>query len=316
MNWIQNVARPRIKRLFGGGARETPDNLWVKCSNCGEMIFHRDMAASLNVCPKCDHHLRIGTAERIKLVFGDQGLERIPVPEVAVDPLKFKDSKRYVDRLREARLKTNQQDAITISVGTIENFPAVVAIQNFEFLGGSLGMAAGEAFIKAAETAVARKIPLILFVASGGARMQEGILSLMQMPRTTVAVQMMRAAKIPYVVVLTDPTSGGVTASYAMLGDVHVAEPGAMIAFSGPRVIEQTIRERLPEGFQRAEYLHDHGMVDLVVHRHKMRQTLATILSLFAGCAVKTEAVPKANGHDPAGRTLFLPSFPPGEVFP
>lgn len=315
MNWIQNVARPRIKKLFQG-QRETPDNLWIKCPQCGEMIFHRDMAAALNVCPKCEHHLRIGTEERLKLVFGDQAVERIAVPEVPSDPLKFKDSKRYTDRLKEARSKTGQQDAFTVVAGTIENMGVIVAIQNFEFLGGSLGMAAGEAFITAAEAAVARRVPLVLFVASGGARMQEGILSLMQMPRTTVAVQMLRAAKVPYIVVFTDPTSGGVTASYAMLGDIHIAEPGAMIAFSGPRVIEQTIRERLPDGFQRAEYLQEHGMVDLVVHRHKLRQMLATILAIFADRPAAIEGAPKSNGFDPAGRAAFLPAAPHGGARP
>jgi acetyl-CoA carboxylase carboxyl transferase subunit beta len=310
MNWIQNVARPRIKRFFG--RRETQDNLWVKCANCGEMVFHRDMAASLNVCPKCDHHLRIGAEERLKLVFGDQAFERIALPDVPSDPLKFKDSKRYIDRLKDARTKTGQEDAFIVVAGAIEEKPVIVAIQNFEFLGGSLGMAAGEAFIAAAEAAVTRKCPLVLFVASGGARMQEGILSLMQMPRTTVAVQLLRAAKMPFIVVFTDPTSGGVTASYAMLGDIHIAEPGAMIAFSGPRVIEQTIRERLPEGFQRAEYLREHGMVDLVVHRHKLRQMLATILSIFADRPVALDAAPKGNGYDPAARAVFLPPLAAG----
>jgi acetyl-CoA carboxylase carboxyl transferase subunit beta len=307
MNWIQNIARPRIKRFFG--RRETQDNLWVKCSNCGEMVFHRDMAASLNVCPKCDHHLRIGAEERLKLVFGDQAFERIALPDVPSDPLKFKDSKRYIDRLKDARTKTGQEDAFIVVAGAVEEKPVIVAIQNFEFLGGSLGMAAGEAFIAAAEAAVVRKCPLVLFVASGGARMQEGILSLMQMPRTTVAVQLLRAAKMPFIVVLTDPTSGGVTASYAMLGDIHIAEPGAMIAFSGPRVIEQTIRERLPEGFQRAEYLREHGMIDLVVHRHKLRQMLATILTIFADRPAALTAAPESNGYDPAARAVFLPSL-------
>jgi acetyl-CoA carboxylase carboxyl transferase subunit beta len=308
MNWIQNVARPRIKRLFSGKtARETPDNLWVKCPNCGEMIFHRDMAASLNVCPKCDHHIRIGAEERLRQVFGDQAIERIAVPDVPNDPLRFKDSKKYTDRLKEARSKTGQQDAFVIAAGTIENKALVVAVQNFEFLGGSLGMAAGEAFITAAETACLRKCPLVLFVASGGARMQEGILSLMQMPRTTVAVQMMRAQKIPYIVVFTDPTSGGVTASYAMLGDIHIAEPGAMIAFSGPRVIEQTIRERLPDGFQRAEYLQDHGMVDTVVHRHKLKEMLGTLITLFGGRTVTIDQYDATDSKAP--RSVILPAI-------
>ena len=299
MNWIQNVARPKIKQLFGR-REQTPENLWVKCPNCGEMVFHRDMTAAVYVCPKCDHHLRIGPAERMKLLFGDAEVERIALPEVPTDPLKFKDTKKYTDKLKEARHKTGDPDAFTVVVGKIDDQPAVVAIQNFEFIGGTLGMAAGEAFITAADTAVKRKKPLVLFAASGGARMHEGILSLMQMPRTTVAVQRLRDAHLPYIVVFTDPTSGGVTASYAMLGDIQIAEPGALIAFSGARVIEQTIKEKLPEGFQRAEYLLEHGMIDMVVHRHRLQETLARILRLLADrAAVKAAAAKKkANGAD------------------
>ena len=298
MNWIQNVARPKIKQLFGR-REQTPDNLWIKCPHCGEMVFHRDMTAAVFVCPKCDHHLRIGPSERLKLLFGETEPERIAIPEVPTDPLKFKDSKKYTDRLKEARSKTGDPDAFTVVVGKIDDQPAVVAIQNFEFIGGSLGMAAGEAFITAGETAVKRKLPLVLFAASGGARMQEGVLSLMQMPRTTVAVQRLRDAHLPYVVVFTDPTSGGVTASYAMLGDIQVAEPGAMIAFSGARVIENTIKEKLPEGFQRAEYLLEHGMIDMVVHRHRLQETLARILRLLADQAAgKAATRKKANGAD------------------
>jgi acetyl-CoA carboxylase carboxyl transferase subunit beta len=309
MNWIDNVARPRIKALFG--KRDTPDNLWVKCPACGEMIFHRDMKAALNVCPKCDHHLRIGPAERLSLLFGDGEFERIATPDVPLDPLKFRDAKKYPDRLKEARAKTGSQDAFTIAAGKIEDQPAIVAIQNFEFMGGSLGMAAGEAFVTAAETAIKRRQPLVLVAASGGARMQEGILSLMQMPRTTVAVQRMRDAKLPYLVVFTDPTSGGVTASYGMLGDIQLAEPGAMIAFSGPRVIEQTIKQTLPPGFQRAEYLLEHGMIDMVVHRHRLRESVAQLLRLLADRPnvqpTALAATKKANGVD-TDNPLSLPS--------
>jgi len=308
MNWIQNIARPKIKALFGRRDK-TPDNLWTKCPNCGEMVFHRDMAAAMFVCPKCDHHLRINPSLRLRLLFGDAEVERIALPEVPSDPLKFKDTKKYTDKLKEARHKTGDSDAITVVVGKIDDQPAVVAIQNFEFIGGTLGMAAGEAFITAADTAVKRKKPLVLFAASGGARMHEGILSLMQMPRTTVAVQRMRDAHLPYIVVFTDPTLGGVTASYAMLGDIQISEPGAELGFAGTRVIENTIREKLPEGFQRAEYLLDHGMIDMVVHRHQMQETLARLLRLLADRpALRAPAAKKkANGVDPDA-PLALPS--------
>jgi acetyl-CoA carboxylase carboxyl transferase subunit beta len=244
------------------------------------------------------------------MLFGEQAVETIPVPDVPTDPLKFKDAKKYIDRLKEARTKTGSQDAFTILAGKIGDQQAIVAIQNFEFMGGSLGMAAGEAFVTAAETAIKRRRPLVLFAASGGARMQEGILSLMQMPRTTVAVQRMRDSHLPYIVVFTDPTSGGVTASYAMLGDIQLAEPGAMIAFSGPRVIEQTIREKLPEGFQRAEYLQQHGMIDIVVHRHRLQETLARLLRLLAERPATRPAIAakkKGNGAD-TDAPLSLPA--------
>ena len=278
MNWLTNVARPRIKSFFGG--RDTPDNLWHKCSNCGEMIFHRDIKAKQFVCPACDYHMKIGPAERFEALF-DGDFEKLDLPQAVSDPLKFRDSKRYTDRVKDARNKCSQDDVFEVATGTIASHKAVVAVQNFKFMGGSLGMAAGEAILAAAEKAVELHAPLILFAASGGARMQEGILSLMQMPRSTIAVQMLRDVPLPYIVVLTDPTSGGVTASYAMLGDIQIAEPGALIAFTGPRVIEQTIREKLPDGFQRAEYLLEHGMVDMIVHRHEMRDTLARITGLL-----------------------------------
>ena len=280
MNWIKNFVRPRFPSVFQE-KEDTPDNLWINCSECGEMIFHRDVELLQKVCPGCDNHMRMNTDERIKQIFGDNPYDIIEVPDVLHDPLKFKDQKKYADRLKEARAKTGRRDAVTVLVGNIETQMAVVAIQDFSFMGGSLGMAAGEAVVRAGETALQRNLPLVLIAAAGGARMQEGILSLMQMPRTTVVVQEMRERGLPYVVVLTDPTTGGVTASYGMLGDIQIAEPNALIGFAGPRVIEDTIRETLPEGFQRAEYLLEHGMIDMVVHRHQLRETLARVIALL-----------------------------------
>ena len=277
MNWISEVVRPKIKTLF---KRDTPENLWIKCPETGQMVFHTEVEANNWVIPGSNHHMRINATQRFGIMF-DNEWEDIPLPEVAVDPLKFRDEKRYTDRLKEARNKTGQQDAFRLGYGLVDETPMVLAVQEFGFMGGSLGMRAGEAFIKGAETAIEKKVPYILFAASGGARMQEGILSLMQMPRTTIAVRMLREARLPYIVVLTDPTTGGVTASYAMLGDIHLAEPGALICFAGPRVIEQTIREKLPEGFQRSEYLCEHGMVDRVVHRNEMKATIGRIVRIL-----------------------------------
>ncbi|MEM1139777.1 MAG: acetyl-CoA carboxylase, carboxyltransferase subunit beta [Pseudomonadota bacterium] len=307
MNWLRSMGRPKIKGLFS--KRETPDNLWRKCGNCGEMIFHRDLDAARNVCPSCDHHMRIGPEDRFESLFDEGEYESIDLPEAASDPLKFRDEKKYSDRLRDARTKTGQQDAMAAAIGKIREKEAIVLVQNFSFMGGSLGMAAGEAFIECANRAIETKRPLIVFAAAGGARMQEGILSLMQMPRTTVAITEMREAGIPYLVVLTDPTTGGVTASYAMLGDIHLAEPGALIGFAGPRVIEQTIREKLPAGFQRSEYLLDHGMVDMVVHRHQMRETLARVIDLLTNPQAGLDLGPPAN--DPAPRAREDASEPP-----
>jgi acetyl-CoA carboxylase carboxyl transferase subunit beta len=258
-----------------------PENLWVKCPETGQMVFHRDLEANQFVVPGSGYHMRIGAEARLKGLFDGGKFEVVPIPDVAVDPLKFRDQKRYLDRLKEARAKTGMTDAMLTGVGTLDGLSIVAAVQDFSFMGGSLGMAAGEAIIAGMSKAVELKIPYILFVSSGGARMQEGILSLMQMPRTTVAVQRLREAKLPYIVVLTNPTTGGVTASYAMLGDIHIAEPGALIGFAGPRVIEQTIREKLPDGFQRSEYLLAHGMIDMVVHRHEIRETLSKLCSLL-----------------------------------
>ena len=279
MSWISNVVRPKIRNFLA--KREVPQNLWIKCPETGEMVFHRDLEANSFVIPGSGYHMRMNAKQRLAHFFDRSEWETIPLPDVPIDPLKFRDERRYTDRLRDARAKTSLTDAVVVGAGTVKNVPVVVAVQDFDFMGGSLGMAAGEAVVKGLETAVERGTPFILFAASGGARMQEGILSLMQMPRTTVAVEMLREAKKPYIVVLTNPTTGGVTASYAMLGDVHIAEPGALIGFAGPRVIEQTIREKLPAGFQRAEYLKEHGMVDMVVHRHEMRATLARICRLL-----------------------------------
>lgn len=278
MNWLTRLTPPGVKNIFT--KKDTPDNLWIKCPKSGEMVFSADLASLQHVTP-AGHHLRIGPDMRLGYTFDDANYFEIDVPEVAKDPLKFKDDKKYTERLKAARAKTGDNDAMTIGVGKIHGIETVALVQNFAFMGGSLGMAAGEGFITAAQYAVVNKLPLVVFTAAGGARMQEGALSLMQMPRTTIAVQQLREAGLPYIVVLCDPTTGGVTASYAMLGDIHLAEPGALICFAGPRVIEDTIREKLPEGFQRAEYLEEKGMVDKVVHRHALRETLANLLAVL-----------------------------------
>jgi len=282
MNWIKNFVRPRFPSVFRD-RDDTPDNLWDACKKCGEMIFHRDLELLQKVCPGCDHHMRIGAEERFEALFDNGAFEAIDVPDVPHDPLKFKDQKKYAERLKDARGKTGDRDAVKVGLGEIGGQASVIAVQDFAFMGGSLGMAAGEAVVTAGQVALDNNAALIMVAAAGGARMQEGILSLMQMPRTTVIVQQMRERGLPYIVVLTDPTTGGVTASYGMLGDVHIAEPGALIGFAGPRVIQDTIKEKLPEGFQRAEYLLEHGMVDMVVHRHKMAETLARLLDLMMG---------------------------------
>ena len=281
MNWITNFVRPRFKNLMAGRLSDTPENLWRKCPACGEMIFHRDLDAALYVCPRCGHHLRIGAADRLRSFFDGGVYETLPAPDVASDPLHFRDSKRYTERLKEARTKTGLSEALVAARGTLEGLAVMAAVQPFDFMGGSLGMGVGEALVRAMMSAVDEKRPFVLFVSAGGARMQEGLLSLMQMPRVTIGVDLLKEAGLPYIVVLTDPTTGGVSASYAMLGDVHIAEPGALIGFAGQRVIEQTIRERLPEGFQRAEYLRDHGMVDMVVHRHDLRATLSRVIHIL-----------------------------------
>jgi len=279
MSWLTNFVRPKIRALVK--KPDTPENLWDKCPSCGQMIFHRELEANQRVCPHCGHHLRIGVKRRLELLFDEGQFERAELPKVEVDPLKFRDRKRYTDRIKEAQSKAGEQDSIIVASGMIHGIETVVAAFNFDFMGGSMGMAVGEGLIKAADVAVEKGAALIAIPASGGARMQEGILSLMQMPRTVIAVDRVKEAGLPFIVLLTDPTTGGVSASFAMLGDIHVAEPGAVIGFAGQRVIEETIREKLPEGFQRAEYLLEHGIVDLVVPRKEMRDQLARLIGLL-----------------------------------
>ena len=279
MNWISNYMKPKINSIFS--RRETPDNLWTKCKECGAMLFHRELADNLNVCINCDHHMNITPRDRCMSMFDGSVFEEFKAKDVILDPLKFKDQKKYTDRIKDARKKTGEDEAMFLAKGKMGRTQVVVAVQDFSFMGGSMGMGVGNAIIAACEQALKLKCPLILFSAAGGARMQEGIMSLMQMPRTTVALQLLKEANLPFIVVLTHPTTGGVTASYAMLGDVHIAEPNALICFAGPRVIEQTIREKLPEGFQRAEYLLDHGMLDRVTHRKNMRGDLITIIRML-----------------------------------
>ncbi|MEM6827175.1 MAG: acetyl-CoA carboxylase, carboxyltransferase subunit beta [Pseudomonadota bacterium] len=275
MSWFNRV---RNSLGFSEEKKSTEKDLWIKCSNCHEMLFVAEYEENDHVCPRCDHHGRIGANERLALLL-DEDFELLPQPQVTEDPLKFRDSKKYTERLKAARAKNPHEDAFVVGSGTIDGQPAVVGVQDFAFMGGSMGMAVGLAFCAAAERALTRKCGLVVVTAAGGARMQEGILSLMQMPRATVMTRKLKNAGLPYIVVLTDPTTGGVTASYAMLGDIQIAEPGALIGFAGQRVIQDTIREQLPEGFQRAEYLHKHGMVDMVVHRRELKATLAQVLS-------------------------------------
>jgi acetyl-CoA carboxylase carboxyl transferase subunit beta len=292
MNWITNYVRPKINSLFS--RREVPDNLWTKCPECGTMLFHRELSDNLNVCTTCDHHMAFSPRDRFAHLFDGGIFTEVKVPDVVADPLHFRDQKKYPDRMKAAQKATGEKEAILVAHGEILHTPVVVAAQDFSFMAGSMSMYVGNALIAAAQTAVKMKRPLVVFSAAGGARMQEGILSLMQMPRTTVAVQMVKEARLPYIVVLTHPTTGGVTASYAMLGDVQIAEPNALICFAGPRVIEQTIREKLPEGFQRAEYLLDHGMLDRVTHRKNLRDELVTVLRMLTGQA------PAIKGELPA----------------
>ena len=309
MSWLERFARPKVSGLFR--KPDIPHDLWEKCDKCEQMIFHRELESNLRVCPRCDHHMRLGADQRLTQLF-DADYRTIELPEVADDPLRFRDRKRYADRLREARSKTGHDDAIVVAHGRIGDAPAVVAAFDFAFLGGSMGTAVGESLLAAARLAVLQEAPLIVIPSSGGARMQEGVLSLMQMARTTIAVDELKEAGVPYIVLLTNPTTGGVTASFAMLGDIAIAEPGAVIGFAGPRVIEETIRERLPEGFQRAEYLRDHGMVDMVVHRRKLRETLSTLLSLLRDRTPAAEVIALHGNAPRAGEGADEPA--PGDA--
>jgi acetyl-CoA carboxylase carboxyl transferase subunit beta len=302
MNWISNYVRPTINSLFS--RRETPENLWTKCPECGTMLFHRELKDNLNVCTSCDHHMPIRPRARFERLFDGGIFTEVPVPAPIPDPLGFRDQKKYPDRMKAAQKATAEKEAMLVAEGEMGRTPIVAAAQDFDFMAGSMGMYVGNAMVAAAERAVQKKRPLIVFTAAGGARMQEGILSLMQMPRTTVAVEMLKEARLPYITVLTHPTTGGVTASYAMLGDVQIAEPQALICFAGPRVIEQTIREKLPEGFQRAEYLLDHGMLDRVTHRKKLREELILITRMLM------RATPPVAGDLPAPPPPAAPAAP------
>ena len=316
MNWISNFVRPKIRALVQ--KTEVPENLWQKCDACGAMIFHRELEASHRVCPHCSHHMRIGALERLKLLFDDGEFNRIELPEVPADPLKFRDRRRYSERLKEAQSKTGEKDAIVVAHGTLGGKPLVAAAFNFAFMGGSMGVAVGEALIAAARLAVLQESALLVVPSSGGARMQEGILSLMQMPRTVIAVDMVREAGLPYLVLLTDPTTGGVSASFAMLGDITIAEPGAVIGFAGARVIEETIRETLPEGFQRSEYLLEHGMIDMVAQRRELPGLLGRILNLLGDKSPAAEVVPLPAADAPAADApaadVPAPDVPTGQA--
>ena len=279
MSWLTGYVRPKVRSLLG--RQDVPDNLWVQCDSCKQMLFSKEFDKNLRVCPHCGHHMQVTAAFRLGFIFDDGKFIKIDLPKVPADPLGFRDEKRYADRLKDARHKTGMDDALLVGVGKIGGRETVAAAMEFRFMGGSMGAAVGEGIVTAARRAVELRAPFILFTASGGARMQEGIISLMQMPRSTIAVQMLREVGLPYIVVLTNPTTGGVTASFAMLGDIQIAEPGALIGFAGARVIEQTVREKLPEGFQKAEYLLDHGIVDMVVQRGELAATLGRLVRLL-----------------------------------
>ncbi|MBI05302.1 MAG: acetyl-CoA carboxylase carboxyl transferase subunit beta [Pelagibacteraceae bacterium] len=280
MNWINNYVRPKIRSLVGVKS-DVPENLWVQCTSCEQMLFHRDLEDNLKVCPNCGNHMRLGARKRLELLFDGGSFTEIELPGNVTDPLKFRDRKRYSERLRDTRTATGRTDAIIVAYGEIAGHTTVVSVFDFSFMGGSMGIAVGNGIVAGAQLAVSKKAAFVVVPSSGGARMQEGILSLMQMPRTTIAVQQVKEASLPYIVVLADPTTGGVSASFAMLGDIALAEPGTIIGFAGARVIKETIREKLPEGFQRSEYLLDHGMIDMVVPRHELATTLGRILDLL-----------------------------------
>jgi acetyl-CoA carboxylase carboxyl transferase subunit beta len=309
MNWLKNFVRPKLRKLVGGG-KDVPDNLWHNCANCQQMVFHRDLEKNLSVCPHCGCHLRVNARLRLSMLTDGGQYQTATLPTTVTDPLKFRDRRKYIDRLKEARAETGAGDALTVATGRMGGINVVIAVLDFQFMGGSMGLAVGEGLLTAARLAVSRKVPLIVVSSSGGARMQEGIYSLMQMARTAIAVEEIREAGLPYIVVLADPTTGGVTASFAMLGDVAIAEPGAVIGFAGQRVIEQTIRETLPEGFQRAEYLLDHGIVDMVVHRVELRDALIRVLSLLLRREPAARPLLDADGALPAPNPGANPANP------
>ena len=310
MNWLKNFVRPKLQQLVGGG-KEIPENLWNKCPECSQMIFHRDMEKNLHVCQHCGYHMRLSAKLRLDMLFDNAEYQTIEIAETIDDPLNFRDRRKYAERLKEARDRTGEDDALMVAHGSMGGL-VVVAALDFGFMGGSMGVAVGEGLLTAARLAVVQDAPLIVVPSSGGARMQEGIHSLMQLPRTTIAVQDVRDAGLPYIVVLADPTTGGVSASFAMLGDIAIAEPGAVIGFAGARVIEQTIRETLPEGFQRSEYLFEHGMVDMVVHRADLRDTLIRVLSLLRNRAPAAQVLPMPDA--PADAPDGPPNIhPPGK---
>ena len=306
MNWLTNWVKPKFKALYGEA--DVPDNLWHKCKGCGQMIFHRDLEANLHVCQHCGHHLRMPLKTRLAHLFDEGDWHPVDLPKVKLDPLKFRDKERYAERLKRSQARAGTQDAILVAHGRIKHRSVVVAALNFGFMGGSMGRAVGEGFLTAARLAILQRAPLIAIPSSGGARMQEGILSLMQMPRTTIAVEEVKEAGLPFIVLMTDPTTGGVSASFAMLGDLHLAEPGATIGFAGREVIQNTIRESLPDGFQIAEHLLEHGMIDLVVPRARQRETLATLIDLLSGGIAPPPPAPATDGSK---QDLEIPE--PGE---
>ena len=288
MNWFKKIVPPGLKKIFS--KRSSTKELWLKCNNCEAMLFHKDAKENLYVCNECDNHMRISAKERFNQLLDQGSIKYIEDPIVPIDPLKFRDEKKYIDRLKESKKKTKIADSVVIGYGSINKINVTLAVHDFQFMGGSLGMAAGESIIKAIKHSLDNHCPFILCASSGGARMQEGILSLMQMPRTTIMIQTLREKRIPYIVLLTNPTTGGVTASYAMLGDIHIAEPNALIGFAGPRVIENTIKENLPDGFQKSEYLLDHGMIDMVSHKKDLKNNITSILEILMSSETQKSA--------------------------